>query len=87
MLQTATNTPTATNSLIEHVTTTAPPGWYTGLPKKVKTELLKEQNMLQSAADKALGVTRTSEGRGMETKVPVVGGVAVAGFLGGVAML
>lgn len=69
--------------------TTAAPDWYTGLPKDVKKELMREQDAVESVVDKVLKVTSSSTGGAMQqTAAPVMaGGVAAAGFLGAVAML
>lgn len=69
--------------------TTAEPAWFTGLPKSVRKELMKEQDAVESVVTKVLKITKTSTGGAMQqTAAPVMaGGVAAAGFLGAVAML
>jgi membrane protease subunit (stomatin/prohibitin family) len=72
----------------DNVATTAPPTWYTKLPKDARKEVLKEQSALNSVVTEVLDITQTSTGGAMQQTAPVVaGGAAAAGFLGAVAML
>ncbi|KAL9107453.1 MAG: hypothetical protein Q9227_007650 [Pyrenula ochraceoflavens] len=78
-----------------HITTSAPPDWFTGLPSDVKSELLKEQSVIDGVVTSVLKL-HTGSGSGNVANAratpparrEVVGaGVGLVGVLGVMALL
>lgn len=81
--------PTITrSSFFEHVDTTAPPKWFTGLPKEVKSEILSEQSVIEHVITSVLKI-KSSKGNAaaQPTAQVMAGGAVMAGALGVVALL
>ncbi|KAJ9302772.1 hypothetical protein DTO271G3_146 [Paecilomyces variotii] len=81
--------PTITrSSFFEHVDTTAPPKWFTGLPKEVKNEILSEQSVIEHVITSVLKI-KSSKGNAaaQPTAQVMAGGAVMAGALGVVALL
>ena len=63
-----------------HITTTAPPAWFTGLPKKVKQNLVSQQSVLESVQASVLKITSAPAPEGARP----TGFMAAAGAMGAV---
>lgn len=73
------------SSGIRDFTTTNPPSWFTGLPKDVKKEVSRELSILESVETSVLKIKTNAAPE--PTPAIALGGAAVAGVLGVVAVL
>ncbi|KAL1845679.1 hypothetical protein Plec18167_009165 [Paecilomyces lecythidis] len=81
--------PTITKSgYLQHIYTTDPPKWFTGLPKDVKSEILSGQSVIEHVITSVLKI-KTSKGNAaaQPTAQVMAGGAVMAGALGVVALL
>jgi hypothetical protein len=75
------------HQFVKHIDTTAPPSWFTGLPKNVKNEILSGQTAIEDVYTSVLKIKTSKAQAAQPTAHVMAGGAVLAGALGVVAML